>query len=600
MRYTHSTLIQNSRKAGIALITVLIVAGLLALLMVSFTRVHQQNFGLIKNNLHEQAAQEGARSILDYCLYRLEQDRSWGAAVFTGSVDASVSDSLEVTEVEDSFKIEGRVKETDTLFEVEVLNNIDGDARVDGLEKGFCRLRISTKRGTAEIRREAVLKTAPLFDGGVVASKDIVVKADSLVVSSTDPFRNRLRARKQIRVPSYKNSFRFRPADNATEKGVLWAKGGILSGSTDLRDPKMATEASEMTGGKFVPQADTHYDIYDLQLNEIKASEETTKLNSGIYVFNRRKVEFLSGQGYQTKEIAVLERRDSALDTNGQVKQGDLREVWFLKSSLPDSALGRTVELFGNDVPQEGIHAKDRNKFQLEKGVEAKFNSVDPDFNGNERPPEILINTNRNLVVDGDFGVTSWNHKYFPTVKFQERNTGEVGTDDQGRLVSGSITTKAHKGRPGSIFIAGRIVGNGKLLAEGDVTIRNTFADVSSDTLSDLSIFAGGSVTLRPQKARNLDGNTVFDGGGDGTTRFRGLIFARDDVLIEADLSKRNSKGEKGDVFIEGAVVSRGGNVHVFKAANIEFKYNPEFLDSILKPKRGSRVRLEQVVWKEV
>ena len=598
MSFTRSTRTLTSKPGGIALITVLIVVTLLSLLLLSFTRVHQQSFGLIKNDLHDQAAQAGARSVFGYCLFRLENDRSWGAGKFDGEPDPGLPEGLDIEEEAGTRKLGGRVVQTDTEFEVEVLNNIDGSAMVDGVPKGFCRLRIQANRGTATVRREALLSTAPLFDAGVLASRNIYVDAEKFKVASTDPFRNRLRAKGRINIPSFRGNFQFHPADNATEKGVLWAKAGILSGGDKLSDSEVAAEAARITGGRFLPHADTFHDIYDLQLSEVVASSETTEISSGVYVFNRRFIEVRVGDSTEVREIPVLERRESALDEDGRLLPGDIEEVWFLKNNLPEEAAARSVDFFV-DVPPDKVHAKSKNQFLLDTGVEVKFNSVDPLFGG-DRPPEFLVNTKRNLTIDGDFGLTSVNPKFYPTVKFWDRRTGEVGTDKDGNLISGSITTKATDGEHGSIHIAGRILGNGKLLAEGDVTVRNTFANVSSDKLSDLSIYAGGTVALRPQKARKFDDRVFFDGKVAGATNFRGLIFARDDVIIEADLDPREDRQERGNVSIEGAVVSRSGSVRVHLADRIEFKYNPDYLDSILRPKKEARVRLEQVVWKEL
>ena len=200
-------------------------------------------------------------------------------------------------------------------------------------------------------------------------------------------------------------------------------------------------------------------------------------------------------------------------------------------------------------------------------------------------------------MANGDFGITSYSNDYDPIITFRDPETGEVGGNQSGTIKS--LTTS--NGKQGSIYIRGKIEGNGKLLAEGDVTIRNTFANVSSDTESDLSIYAGGNVTIRPQKAKWFDEYYEFAGyseGADGTTKFRGLVYAGNDIYFEADKDLSDAY-DPADITIEGAVVAREGSVTVNSAKDVRFVYNPDYLDSILSQNTASRIRLEQVVWKE-
>jgi hypothetical protein len=624
-------------KRGIALITVLMIAVVMMILLGSFVKVNQQHFGILNTDLHHVATTEAARSAFDYCLYRLERNRNWGVAEFAGNADPSVAGMMDIKTIAGSHKLTGTVLESGAEFEVELLNNINNKSAVDGIQGGQCRIRITAQRGTARTTREAVMQTAPLFDGSVVASKNINIDAEKLIVSSTDPMRNRIRAKNNISVPDYDGGrLKFKAAEKATEEGVLWAKGGIKSGGKSLEDSAVAQEASRITGGQFLPHADTHHDIYDLQVEEVKTNKGSIFVESGIYVFNRRAVEYDTESGPKAVSIPVLERREWAVDSNGQISNsGDIREVWFPKGSLPENLWSANFRISGLSA-EEGIHPVDGNEFAigdtdgdgLGGGITVNFNSLDETLKEEQleyKPPSIVLDSRYNIEVNGDFGVTSFDPDHYPTIKFQDPTTKIVdgGDVDNGAIantnldvesdnasnssgsgfMSGSITTRAADGKPGSIYIAGAISGSGKLLAEGNVTVRNTYANVSSTEESDLSIFAGGSVTLRPQKARGIDANSIFatsSAEAQGTTRFKGLVFARDDVFIEADRNPDENVVEKGDIWIEGAVVARNGSVNVMSARNVNFKYNPDYLDTILQSAPESRVRLERVVWKEI
>lgn len=606
------------RNQGIALVTVMMVTGLLMMLLASFVRINQHHFGILKNDQSHTAATQAAYSVYDYCSFRLESDRSWGAKRFDGHKDGRLQGFLNLTEVDGTFRVEGKVVESHAEFEAVVTNNIDGAAARDGVPQGQCRILITARQGTSVVRSEAILDTAPLFDASVISSEDIKIDATSLIVSSTDPFRNRLRAKEKITVPDFRNKeFKFGPAKNATERGVLWAQDGINMGGKSLNDPTVAQAAVKATKGQFFPNATTQYDVYDLQLNEVKSSQNSVSVNSGIYVFNdQRRVEYKDENGETHKiRIPMLERRDWAINSNGDMDpdRAKVREVWYLAAHLPKNSSSDWVRSLG-DIPQKNLHPipEGENTFQLDKGVQVHFNSLDPNYRAKgktTRPPEIVLNSNVNLSVDGDFGVASSDPKHRPTVIFRDPETGEVGQDNKGEIVSGSITTRKHGNKPGSIYLEGRIEGNGKLLAEGNVTILNTLAAIRSDELSGLSIYSGGTVKIKPQRARRLDSSEFHQEAlvlGDrareqGTTVFRGLVFAQGDVIIEANIgSNEGNDFDPVDVTIEGAVVARKGSVKVKNADHVKFVYNPKYLDSILDPNKSTtRVRLERVVWKE-
>lgn len=589
---------KNNR--GIALITVFIVTGLMMLLLGAFITVNQRSFDLLNNDLQTVTAAQAARSAYDYCLFQLEKNRYWGSANFSGATHKG-SGFKEIKELGGKTVIKGITEGTEATFVVEVVNNLMGEGAVHGVSKKHCRLRITATCGRAEVRREAMLTIAPLFDGSVVASKGISIDAKALTVSSEDRMRNRIRSKSNIEVPDYNGHFTFNPADKANEKGVLWAKDDIVMGSKSLSKLENAREAQESTGGRFYPGSDTYYDVYDLQIDEVKTNSNVTNIKPGIYVFANRDATYDavvpdSEGGWTTTpkniSVPVLERREWSVNSDGELTQGDVREVWYMSKGLPINAAHKWINLYG-DLPEDGLHPQPDGKFMLDTGVEVTFGVLDPESNST-LPPKIEIDSDRNIEVNGDFGVASEDQAYSPRLVFKEFDTGAVGTDWKGEIVSASITTKKESGTgKGSIYIEGTIFGNGKLLSDGDVTIKNTYADVESDEESGLSIYASGSVRISPQQAKWLDNQLLWK---DGITAFKGLIFAGKDVIIDA----YKGVNDNADVYIEGAVVAREGEVKVRDARHVHFNYNPAYLDSILKPANSDRVRLERVVWKEL
>lgn len=553
-------------RRAIALVTVLVTAGILLMMLGAFVTLNRDYFGLIKTDQHHMVAEEAARSVLDYCVYRLEHDRYWGKGDFeTHRTDDEVGSILEVREVKDSRRFVGRVVACGTEFEGTILNNIEGDNAVDGVQKGDCRIRITARRGGTTLRREAFLTTAPIFDASGVASGGFLVDANLLTVASTDPRRNRIRSKGDIQVPSYNGSFVFDPPDDASEQGVLWAAQGIAMGSRDLSDPANLEDAVATTGGgQFYPQAQTHYDIHDLHFSEVKVPTNEVTMDPGMYVFTRAAVPYTSPQGSGTAEIPMLRRTEFAV-VDGLYQNGDVKEFWYYTGSLPAGATINWGNLWGDGaVP----HPVDSNDFHVTTGVAAHFNGVLPHMDG-AGPPDIVFNTDVTLRVNGNFGVTAHNVAYSPVVIFRDPESGVI---EQGAIVA----------EQGSIYIEGRFNGSGKLIATGDVTLRPNKADMESDTDSELSIFAGNDIFIRPPHTNQALHKSTF----------RGLLYARNDVTIQGwDLGL--------DIDVEGAVVAREGRIAITSADKVTLRYNREYLDSILKVTSATRVRLERVVWRE-
>ena len=108
-------------------------------------------------------------------------------------------------------------------------------------------------------------------------------------------------------------------------------------------------------------------------------------------------------------------------------------------------------------------------------------------------------------------------------------------------------------------------------------------------------------MTIRPQKQKWFDEETgTVDSSAEGHTAFRGLVFAGEDVLIEADKDVDPNVKDPANVRIEGAVVARDGNVTVQSGKDVNFIYNPLLLDSILARNTASRIRMELAVWREL
>ena len=555
------------------------MCGILVLMLSAFIQLHRDQFALVVADQHHEAALDAARSGAEYCTFRIERERNWGRAPFSGAdCQPEINQGLELDIQAKTRHLKGKVLKTGATFEVDILNNLKGTATDDGVPAGKCRLRVTGSRGLAKVRRELVLSIAPLFDAGVVSSMGINISANKLRVASKDPLRNRLRSKKEIVVPDYNGRLEFpsyagnasRTLSNGTnnvERGLLWAKTGITTQTgQDLSDPDQAQKASATTGGRFIPKATTNYEIHDLRMQDLMVPDNNVTSPEGMYVFTEAPVTYTTLAGTsETRNVRMLQRRTGqVVNENGTYTGGNIEEYWYLKTDFPangepgwpqstsgDSAVGHMI----NNDP--GVT---NTSFPIFAGITANLNlnsiNIDPDLH---------------VFVEGEFGVATEVADRTPVVQFKT---------ESGLYKTGAITST------GNVLIEGFVYGSGKIAAKGDVTLRPNAAVLSSDEQTELSIFSEQNVRIRRPK-------TVT--GSDGDFYFNGLIYAKNDVYFDG----QRGTGTGRNVTIQGAVVARDGSVRVEGVNEATIIYDPAYLDSLVKELAGGQTRIERCLWKE-
>lgn len=548
---------RKTGRSGISLFLVMAVIGLLLMLLGAFLQLNRQHFSLINSSSRAQAAKRACRSVYEYCHFRLEHDRTWGAAPFgNDSVDADVAPTLQVREINGTHRVEGRIPDLRMDYAVEILNNIEGTATRDNVLPGFARLRIFATDGASSKTQEVMLRTAPLYDASAVASEEIDIQANQLNLQSVDPTRNRIRSKGEVRIPDYRTSLAFEPPANASEHGVVWSQGNQYSGGRDLGDQTVLADASRRTGGRFLANSQIHHEIHDLQRDEVVVPNDQRSIEPGIYVFTSRDVAYTNAEGDRVNTtIRMLERRRHGV-VDGQLAPGDVLEFWYSRWSLPADAISDQVDIWTDDAHAHPIYS---DRFSIQGDVvQGQFSNA-----------AMYVSSNYDVNVDGDFGLVSNLDDTIPQLVFEDHEI-------DGRLERGSVSAN------GSVMIEGNIFGSGKVLAEGDVTLMPNYADISSDEESELAIYSGNNVTFRAPE------NYWRDSAA--TLAFRGLIYARENIDVTAVAGQ--------DFFVEGAAVARNGHLHMHGADSVTFRYNPAFLDSIVQRLPGGRVQLERAIWK--
>ena len=530
------------------------------MLLGAFVTLNQGQFSLLASGQTTDALERTSQSVYEYCFSKLENDKNWGASAFASSrQDPETRNILTVTEIEGTRKISGESAVDDATFEVEIHNNITGGAtNGEGVPAGSCRLDISVRRSGMASQHTIQLNTAPLFDSSAVASRGLAVQANKLTVASRDPRRNIIRSKGGLDAPDA-DRLDFQPAPNASERGVLWAGGDITLGGENLRTNSGArADAQQETKGRFIDNAQTHYQIHDLKRDEIKIAKTQRTMGDGVYVFGSSDIQYTNDLGEEVSDtVFTLERREKRL-VDGVASVGDVKEIWYYGGALPNNWVGADEWVTTDGYSDNALaHRVDSLNFPLYEGD----NLIRADLT----QAKIQISANVDVRVVGDFGIQSDQASVTPSLEFVDYD----GTADQ-EYDRGSISAD------GEILIEGYVTGSGKLLANGSVSLYPNAVDIMSDTQSDLSIYSGNNVRIAPPP----------NWSGQGNLNFTGLVYAKNNV----DLVHREK------LRVEGAIVASEG-VMSLNAKEVELVYNPAYLDSLVKEMPNSQIQLERAVW---
>lgn len=538
----------------------MVVMSIMLVLLGAFMTVNRSQLSLLTVGQRSGALERASESIYEYCFYQLEQDKTWGAGKF-GSNKTTTSEFMVITQVENSTKLVGTVEADDLSFEVDIQNNISGVGLSGaGVPAGACRLTISVNRAGQKSSHDIQLRTAPLFDSSAVASRHIYVNSNKMTVASRDPLRNLIRSKGGLSAPSADN-VEFNPAPNSAEKGIFWANDHILMGGKDLENPTHREEAYQKTQGRFVDHAETNYDIHRLRKSDFEVEDKPVLvLPDGIYTFTESDVAYENDLGeIDHRAVRALERRESVL-VDGAIVAGDVKEIWYYDGGLANNTEGPGSEWVLTDgwTDYAVAHRMTTENFQL-------FGSdlIRADLSDRK----IQIKSNVTAKVDGHFGVKSDEVGKVASLEFVDYN----GMTD-GKVDSGSIDVN------GEILIQGHVKGSGKLVASGSISLFPNEISLESDEVSDLAIYSGKDVLIRPPDNYTYAGDVAF----------RGLVYAEKDVYM-GGTNNQNLR-------VEGAVVARQGAIHL-EANSVELTYNPAFLDTLVKKMPDNQVQLERAVW---
>lgn len=618
-------------QRGIALFIAMLTVVVLAIMMGAFFNAYRSHFSITRSSNAGQSASAACDSVFQYVVYRAEHDRTWGSQAFTSTGEGDPRGAiLDIAEKPGSHEFVGTVYALDASFEGIVYNNITGAASptvAAQAKPGTLKCTVSSKVGDSTRRVEFLLRVAPLFDSSVLTRSGMDVDADKLYMRSKDPHRNFLRAEGDIFVPDIlggSNSQFLLPDTNTPDgKGMLWAKGDIYAydglGGTELIDEAQEIgDASTHSHGKIVPNAESHFSIFDIDETNLYLPEDQAPVSvpQGRWNFVRKQALVNWSADYSDGWVAenhsgdavvwvdVLEHyADPNSDTPSEVYRGKHRTTdietqvpqetggWFSKDLDTDTLQTNTVQLLDYDGLEVTVLPNNELKYTSDSSSSetATFDLLNQKFS---------VTKGARVEIDGPFHLSSFNDPDAdlsnapdwltdtppPTLDLEY----EADPDAPGGIAKATLLSKD------TINIENGVTnGLGSVVStQGDVRIQpkdtgQVNVNVDSDG-SGLLVFAGGDVVLK-----NPDASEDWN--------FKGLVYARNSVKMEG------SSAEK--VSFEGSVVALHENrdkddpadnkgIEFKDCGEVEFIYNSELLDSYVRSLPGNRIQVETVYFR--
>lgn len=612
---------RSKKTRGIALIMVLMAVVLCMMMLGAFLQANRNYTQLYRRGQSQDQVDDTTRSLFEFARSSLENDKSWGTP---RADDRSLAYGQDLSWTEHRraapTDVEGRVTgelANGLVCRMDVLNNLRTSTTVDGVGGKCCRVKIALYENPQRLPHtlllaepenfvsvggaQVTLRNASLYDSGIVASAGIDLHARKISLKSKDELSNQIRSNSHVWLPNLNSNnldFAFlRPKDGGGfeeyeprgYKGTVWAKDDILLGDDADTDAAKLAVASQATGGHFIPDAKTHYSIPQLTSDDFKVEGDVKHLSSGQYTFLKHWVSWGPGDSDRA-QIPLLAR----MTTNpaGGIVWDECEFYYIRGDGLPGAVLDENIKLLAYNEssgdPINGIHFRGQAAGEYFEIPDAYGGTTGLRARLADRRIDVAPNTT--IEVDGDFIVNSadrvtsdsWDRSETPV----NLNFGvpELGDESWNR---GSIKAK------GNVVIEGFVQGKGNIISDKTVALQVNAVDVETDIDSDLAVYAKENVAI----------GASDNSGGTGKVSFKGLVYAEKNFLFMAD----------ADLEIEGALVARSGWVNLIAGNgqpnettvdgitpthDLSVIYNPDFLDSLLRPQALERSKVQLMAWR--
>lgn len=605
------------RHLGVALITTLAGFVVVTMLILAFLAAQRSQHAFTGLSLGQKACREGIRSVVDFCRFQLEGQESWGrlgagellepaelrdgtgAVLFTmrpiSETDARAKSEFNGLTGDAYF--EGDLVAQNVSFQATVTNNLASKAAHGSEPVGpkACLLRIRASRGQISATVDVLLRRAAFFDSTIATTGPIRIDADEIDFASVDRLRNQIRSKSNILLPAYADiKFTPHPSFQSSEKGTVWAAGDIFVDG-DSSEATL-TQAADHTGGEFIANAPTFYEVPRLRRSDVDSSggKPEVFLAPACYVFTEFDVEFLDTDGVTHRQaLTVLATYSDDVHstlTSYHFCEQDLRLDDGATPTPAPPPLTPTPSPSGTPTPPPP--PLPRPETVVYDGM-AGIIEPEHDFTlggfkmtlAGEGSGSFELAAETAYRVRGNLSLGGTNTMFPSALSFMDHNPDPEHPEEGSLSVDGDLSVGA------SLFNCGKLVaGRDVTLSPRDVTI-----DKLEET-SDIAIWAGRDVVIAPM----FHGDEALRNDNTRYFVFTGIVYAeRDFKFLSASVREDEALADyRRHLWLEGAVVARSGEVEIRGNEKVKITYNREFLDDLLeKSVESDHVQVEEMSW---
>ncbi len=404
-----------AERRGIALITVMMILGLLVTMTGAFVTINHGNFALMAAASDQEEAVGACQAGYAYAFFSLEHDRRFGKAFREGEsptdVQLSEVSPLFTITVVDANTLSAQLLDADgnpkdARFNLEIVNNLPFDSKdsTPALEAAgpyprvppdCAFVRVTGQSGGVRRVLETMVTYAPLFDASAEAENLIDINAkDGIIFDSFDRFRNQVRSNSQINLlkDTQGANIRFQWTAMETElrksleadgslrpdeieslinqklrrRGSLKAKDDIrLKGNSTVADQEFRLKQEQQARGNITPKVTREHQVLDLEFDDFRLSEsgaDVVDIKKGLYVFGSADYEV----GFQAQAVWV---NDAGVETiapwSGDMKVSfpalERKEAQETEGTGFKKTITRELWMDSSSLPAIGASASDFN-----------------------------------------------------------------------------------------------------------------------------------------------------------------------------------------------------------------------------------------------
>ncbi len=546
----------HKKRRGLALILVMMCTGMLAMLVGAFFQANRDSLTLGSAGIRRAEAQMAADSGLTYARFKLERDQSWGKSGFTGYPEVLGPLRVEV----DGTGLKGTLADGRS-FHLEVTNLLDLAATATQ-PKDSVLVRVHGTSGGFRVGMEELLVGEPLYDSAVSSNGILNMRGNkSWEIHSRDQIRNWVRSNEAIYandVFSPTNTTRFISDVGSRVPGVMWSKKDVYAENA-LVDASNIAAFNQQVAGVAAPRSTMNNNIYDLKITDLKVPTSTVaSMPPGRYVLTEAEAIPVNEETrgiWPFRHTVQVDQPPQAIKAVAFYPDGGGSPQMF----YPQSELDRVGGSGSPPVhpPASGTLATG-SVVQFHPGIPFTFDFSTNDFS---------ISGDQQFQVNGNFAIGYEPPPNGPKLPIQMAD-----------IVFSSATDTTFMNVTGSFTVDGRVKGRGAVAAGGEVMMKAD-ADLTASTTDPLVFWSGGNVTI--------------DASGKSDVKFTGLVYAKNDFIVQ-------SSTPVNEVRLTGALVARNGKVSITAADKVNMTYDPAYLQALTHGLPNNRRRLKSINWRQI